>query len=89
MKKQGVKNPLKLEYNMWNMIGVAGGSIAGGVGLGLIGEEKEVQKNRLKEGLFQLMNVAIPAWVVGGVVSLCENSKKFNNKQSKISWFRK
>lgn len=84
MKKQGVKNPFKLEYNMWNMIGVAGGSIAGGVGLGLIGEEKEVQKNRLKEGLFQLMNVAIPAWVVGGVVSLCENSKKFNNKQSKI-----
>lgn len=84
MKKQGVKNPLKLKYGMWDMIGVSAGSIVGGVGAGLIAEDKKVQKNRLKEGLFQFMNASIPTWIVGGVVSLCENSKKYNNKRNKI-----
>ena len=84
MKKQGVKNPLKLKYGMWDMIGVSAGSIVGGVGAGLIAEDKKVQKNRLKEGLFQFMIASIPTWIVGGVVSLCENSKKYNNKRNKI-----
>ena len=84
MKKQGVKNPMKLKYGMWEMVETAAGAIIGGVGLGLIGEEKEVQKNRLKEGLFQFMNASIPTWIVGGVVSLCENSQKYNNKRNKI-----
>ena len=84
MKKQGVKNPLKLKYGMWDMVGVAGSSIVGGVGFGLIGEEKDVQKNRLKEGLFQFMNASIPTWIVGGVISLCENSERYNNKRNKI-----
>ena len=84
MKKQKIKNPLKLNYSMWNMVGVSAGSIVGGVSLGLIGEEKEVQKNRLKEGIFQFLNAAIPTWVVGGAISLCENSKKYNTKTLKI-----
>lgn len=84
MKKQNIKNPLKLKYGMWDMIATATGAIIGGVGIGLIGEEKEIQKNRLKEGLFQFLNAAIPTWVVGGAISLCENSKKFNTKAFKI-----
>lgn len=85
MKKQNVKNPLKLKYGVWDMVSTSAGSIIGGVSLGLIGENKEVQKNRLKEGLFQFMNASIPTWMVGGVVSLCENSEKYNNKWTKIS----
>ena len=84
MKKQNIKNPLKLTYEMKDMITTAAGSIIGGVGLGLIGEKKEVQKNRLKEGLFQFMNASIPTWIVGGVLSLCQNSEKYNNKWTKI-----
>lgn len=30
------------------------------------------------------MNASIPTWIVGGVISLCENSEKYNNKKSKI-----
>ena len=30
------------------------------------------------------MNASIPTWIVGGVVSLCENSEKYNNKWNKI-----
>ena len=84
MKKQKVKNPLKLKYGMWDMINTAAGSIIGGVGFGLIDENEKVQKNRLKEGLFQFMNASIPTWIVGGVVSLCENNEKYNNKWCKI-----
>ena len=84
MKKQNIKNPLKLKYGMWDMVATATGAIIGGVGVGLIGEEKDIQKNRLKEGLFQFLNAAIPTWVVGGAISLCENSQKFNTKTFKI-----
>lgn len=84
LKKQKIKNPLKLEYGMQDMVLVSASSIVGGVGVGLIGEKKEVQKNRLKEGLFQFMNSAIPTWIVGGVVSLCENTPKYNTPKNKI-----
>lgn len=84
MKKQKVKNPLKLQYGMWDMIKTSAGAIVGGVGFGLIAEEKKVQKNRLKEGLFQFLNASIPTWIVGGAVSLCENSKKYNTKLNKF-----
>ena len=84
IKKQKVKNPLKLKYDMKDMLLVSGCSIVGGIGIGLIGENKNVQKNRLREGLFQFMNSAIPTWIVGGVVSLCENTPKYNTPKNKI-----
>lgn len=84
LKKQKVKNPLKLKYDMKDMLLVSGSSIIGGVGIGLIGENRSVQKNRLREGLFQFMNSAIPTWIVGGVVSLCENTPKYNTPKNKI-----
>lgn len=84
IKKQKIKNPLKLKYGMWDMVGVSASSIAGGVSFGLINEEKSVQKNRLKEGFFQFLNAAIPTWVVGGAISLCENSEKHNTKTFKF-----
>lgn len=84
IKKQRIKNPLKLKYGMWDMVGVSASSIAGGVSFGLINEEKSVQKNRLKEGFFQFLNAAIPTWVVGGAISLCENSEKYNTKSFKF-----
>lgn len=84
MSKQKIKNPLKLKYGMWDMVGASAASIVGGVGFGLLGEDKNVKKGRLKEGVFQFMNAAIPTWIVGGVVSLCENSEKHNNPKNKI-----
>ncbi len=85
MKKQKIKNPLKLEYGMWDMVGMSAGSIAGGVSYGIIGEkEKEIKINRLREGFFQFMNAAIPTWIVGGVLSLCKHSPNHNNIRNKI-----
>ena len=84
MKKQKIKNPFKLEYGMRDMVRMSAGSIAGGVALGLIREDKEVKTHRLREGFFQFMNAAIPTWIVGGVLSLCSHSKKYNNIGNKI-----
>ena len=30
------------------------------------------------------MNASIPTWIVGGAVSLCENSEKYNTKMNKF-----
>lgn len=84
MKKQQIKNPLKLEYGMRDMVGMSAGSITGGVALGLVGEKPDVKTNRLREGFFQFMNAAIPTWVVGGVLSLCKHSQNHNNIKNKI-----
>ena len=84
MKKQKVKNPFKLQYGLQEMIGMSASSIIGGVAVGMIGEDKKTNENKLKDGLFQFMNASIPTWIVGGVLKLCESSKNFNNIPGKI-----
>ena len=84
MKKRKIKNPLKLEYELKDMILLSASSIIGGVGVGMIGEDKKTNENKLREGLFQFLNASIPTWVVGGVLKLCEESKTFNNVPGKI-----
>jgi len=84
LKKQKIKNPLKLKYELGDMVKVSAGSIIGGVGLGLIGEEKNVKINRLNEGFFQFMNAIVPTCIVGYLINLCESSTKYNTKAYKI-----
>jgi len=84
MKKRGIKNPFKLEYGLKEMVLISGAAVAGGVATGMIGEDRETQKNKFKEGTFQFLNASIPTWIVGGVLKLCETSKKANNIPCKI-----
>ena len=84
MKKRGIKNPLKLNYNLSDMIVLSASSIAGSVAVGMIGETQTTNKNKLKEGLFQFFNAAIPTWIAGGCLKLAEESKHFNNAVGKI-----
>lgn len=84
MKKRGINNPLKLSYGLKDMIVLSGSSVAGGVLVGMIGETKKTNINKIKEGVFQFLNASIPTWIVGGVLKLCETSKNFNNIPSKI-----
>ena len=84
MKRQGVKNPFKINYGLQEMIGVSAASVAGGVSVGMIGDTKEAKKNKFKEGVFQFMNGSVPTWIVSGVLKLSELSEKFNNVPSKI-----
>ena len=84
MKKQGLRNPLKLHYGLKEMIMLSASSIIGGVLCGMIGESKKTNENKAKEGLFQFFNAAIPTWIVAGVLKLCEESKNFNNIPGKM-----
>lgn len=84
MKSRKIKNPLKMEYRLQDMLILSGTSVAGGTVAGMIGEDKKTNKNKFKEGLFQFLNASIPTWIVGGVLKLPESSNKFNNPATKI-----
>ena len=84
MKKRNIKNPLKLSYGLKDMVILSAASVTGGVCAGLIHSKKESQKHKIKEGVFQFFNAAIPTWIAGGTLKLCETSKNFNNIPFKI-----
>lgn len=85
MKKRKIKNPLKMEYGLQDMLILSGTSVAGGVLGGIAGEkDAKVRKSKVKEGVFQFMNASVPTWIVGGALKLPESSKKFNNVPTKI-----
>lgn len=84
MKKQGVKNPLKLKYGLKEMLVLSGTPILGGVTIGMLGNDAESNWGKSREGVFQFLNAAIPTWLAGAALSLCENSKKMNNIPAKI-----
>ena len=84
MKQRKIKNPLKMEYGLQDMLILSGSSIAGGVAAGMIGENKKTKRSMLKEGVFQFLNASIPTWIIGGVLKLPETSHNFNNAPTKI-----
>ena len=61
MKKQGVKNPLKLKYGLRDMLVLSAAPIIGGVSVGMIGNNAETNYGKSREGVFQFFNAAIPA----------------------------
>lgn len=84
MKKQNVKNPIKLKYGLKEMIIISGTAVMGGVGLGMIGNDAETNWNKSREGVFQFMNAAIPTWLAAATLKWCEVTPKMNNNFSKI-----
>ena len=84
MKQRKIKNPLKMEYGLQDMLILSGSSVAGGVAAGMIGENKKTKRSMLKEGVFQFLNASIPTWIIGGVLKLPETSHNFNNAPTKI-----
>ncbi len=85
MKKQGIKNPHKLKYNLGDMLILSGTPILGGVTAGMIGNDKEANSAKAKEGVFQFLNAAIPTWLTGAAIRLCETTPKINNIPAKIA----
>ena len=84
MKRQGVKNPLKLKYGLKEMLILSGTSVMGGVGLGMIGNDAKSNWNKSREGIFQFMNAAIPTWLAAATLRWCETVPKANNNLTKI-----
>ena len=84
MKQRKIKNPLKMEYGLQDMLVLSAASVGGGVAAGMIGEDKTTKRSKLKEGVFQFLNASIPTWIIGGVLKLPESSNRFNNPATKI-----
>ena len=84
MKQKKINNPLKMEYGLQDMLILSATSVAGGVAVSAIGEDKKTRKSQLKEGVFQFLNASIPTWIIGGVLKLPEASHNFNNTPTKI-----
>ncbi len=85
MKKQGVKNPFKLKYELTDMLILSGTPILGGVAAGMIGNDKDANSAKAREGLFQFLNAAIPTWLTGAAIRLCDTTPKLNNIPAKIA----
>lgn len=85
MKRQGIKNPLKLKYGLREMLILSATSIMGGVGLGMFGNDAHTNWNKSREGIFQFMNAAIPTWLAAATLRWCETTPKMNNNFSKIA----
>ena len=85
MKKQGVRNPLKLKYGLKDMLIMSATPILGGVTVGMIGNDLETNYGKSREGVFQFFNAAIPTWLAGGALRLCETTKSINNIPAKMA----
>ena len=84
MKKQKIKNPFKLNYGLKEMLILSATSVIGGVGAGMIGNDKTTNQNKCKEGVFQFMNAAVPTWLAAATLRWCETTKGMNNNFAKI-----
>src|SRR5574344_760969 len=83
-KRQNVKNPFKINYGLKQMCLMSFAPILGSVSVSMIGNDEHTNKRKLKEGVFQFTNAAIPTWLAGAALRLCETSKDFNNVPAKI-----
>ena len=84
IKTQKTKNPLKLDYKLKDILVLSTSSITGGMLGGMYKENKEVKKNKFKEGVFQLLNASLPAISVAGMLKLCEKQKRLDCAPCKI-----
>lgn len=66
-----------LEYGLNEMLYTSFGSIAGGLfgGLALSKNEDSNKKAKIKESIFQFLNIAIPTSIVAGLLELSKKSK--------------
>ena len=84
MKKQGVKNPLKVKYGLSEMVLVSATTVIGSVLAAMPGNDRKTNRRKAEEGVFQFCNAAIPTWLAAAGLKLCESSRKFNNAWAKI-----
>lgn len=86
MKRQKAPNIFQVKYNAAKMITMAACANIGGILLSSIGEPKNDQVKKWKEGAFQMALTSLPLILVDSSVKLCEkaSSPKINNNLVKI-----
>lgn len=74
-----------IEYELKEMLLVSFSSILGGIAGGLIGDKEEKPVTKVKEGVFQFINVAIPTSIVAGLLGVTGKYPKLSGTLPKIA----
>ncbi len=74
-KMQNAKNIFSLKYELKDTLILTASAVSGGVAVGAIGETKEAKIHKLKEGVFQFFNTALPAAFVALTAKFSEQNK--------------
>ena len=76
--------PYNVKYGLPHMLIMCLGGISGGIAGGSIGASKKEKTRKVKEGVFQFFNMAMPATCVTGALRLCDKVKSLDNVPSRI-----
>lgn len=75
---------LKLNYGFKEIASMAVGANLGAISVASLKTKKEHKKQKLHEGLFQVLNSIIPLAAVDGALKLCKKVPQLNNTVSRI-----
>ena len=85
--KNKISSFLDIETELKEFLILGGSSILGGITGGIISDKNQNTNNKIKEGIYQFGNIAIPASIVTGLAKLVEKAKiknAFSSKAAKI-----
>ena len=87
MKRQKIKNPMKLNYRVQEMLAMAGCADLGGILLSSIGTNSTERRKKWTEGAFQFALTSTPLIFVDTILKQCGKSSKriINNNITKIA----
>ncbi len=87
MKKQKIKNPMKVNYTVVEMLSMAGCADVGGIIFSSVGKDSDTKKRKWIEGAFQFALTSTPLLFVDTILKQCSKSKKrlINNNVTKIA----
>jgi len=77
---KNISNYFDLHFGLNELLSTSAGAILGGVTCGIIVDKNKNTKNKIKEGVYQFANQAIPATIIISLLKLTEKNKKLNNR---------
>lgn len=82
-KTKKIAKSFNIKTELKEMILMGFGSVSGGLAGGLLFDKTGKKKNKIKESVFQFMNILVPTSLVAGMISLIEK-----NKNPKMIWLK-
>lgn len=79
-----IKDVLDISYGVKEISAMGIASVAGGVAFGSLADKKDDNVPKVKEGIFQIMNVVVPAVCTNASLKAVEATKFKNSKAAKI-----